>query len=161
MDEIVPKELPPDRVVETLALRKAKAVAQKYREGLVIGSDTIVAVDGIILGKPKDDEDALSMILKLQGRVHQVYSGVAVIEAASGKLICGHEVTDVCFRPISKEEALRYIESGEPKGKAGSYGIQGLAAVFVMGIKGDYFNVVGLPLFKLAGILKSFGVYLV
>lgn len=158
VDETIPERIRPDKIVETLALKKAQAVSQKYQGGIIIGSDTIVVLDDIILGKPLNDEDALNMLMKLQGRTHHVYSGVAVINVSTGEQQVTHDVTEVEFRPVSEDEAIRYIATGEPEGKAGSYAIQGLGAIFIKGIHGDYYNVVGLPLFKLAEVLHGYGI---
>lgn len=161
IDESTEKELPPVQIVETLALKKAQAVAHKYKEGLVIAADTIVVLDNAILGKPVNERDALDMLMSLQGRSHQVYSGIAVVDTAAGRTVTGSELTEVVFRAISLDEARRYIASGEPVDKAGSYAIQGRGAVFVKEIHGDYFNVVGLPIFKLDSILKTFGLQII
>ncbi|HEX3011221.1 MAG TPA: Maf family protein [Syntrophomonadaceae bacterium] len=158
VDETIAVGIKPDKIVEYLALKKARAVTQKYQDGFVIGSDTIVVLDDIILGKPGNEEDALNMLMKLQGRTHHVYSGVAVINVSTGEQQVTHDVTEVEFRSISENEAIKYIATGEPMGKAGSYAIQGLGAVFIKSIHGDYYNVVGLPLFKLAKILNSYGI---
>lgn len=158
VDETIAVGIKPDKIVENLALKKALAVTQKYQDGFVIGSDTIVVLDDIILGKPGNEEDALNMLMKLQGRTHHVYSGVAVINVSTGEQQVTHDVTEVEFRSISENEAIKYIATGEPMGKAGSYAIQGLGAVFIKSIHGDYYNVVGLPLFKLAKILNSYGI---
>lgn len=157
VDESILEGSVPEEVVRSLALKKANEVAHQYTEGLIIGSDTIVVLDDVILGKPVDDEDALRMLMALQGKTHAVYSGIAVIDAATGKNISGCEKTLVSFRTIDETEARRYIATGEPEGKAGAYAIQGLGAVFVREIQGDYFNVVGLPLFQLSSMLKTFG----
>jgi len=157
VEETIEDRLSPEETVKKLALRKAAAVASHYNQGLIIGADTIVVVDHAVLGKPNDSEDALAMLLSLQGREHSVYSGYAVIDAATGKTAVGYDHTTVVFRPIAEDEARRYIATGEPMGKAGAYAIQGLGAVFVKEIHGDYLNVVGLPLFKLAQTLKDFG----
>lgn len=162
VDEVVPEGIPPSKVVEVLALKKAKEVAIKYQEGLIVGADTIVVLDDKILGKPKDEDESLSMLLSLQNRKHKVYSGIAIVDGLTKTEISDHEVTEVEFRPIDKDEALRYINSSDsPKGKAGSYAIQGKGAIFVKRIDGDYFNVVGLPLFKLANMLSNFGIKIV
>lgn len=158
VDETIAVGIKPDKIVENLALKKSLAVTQKYQDGFIIGSDTIVVLDDIILGKPRNEEDALNMLMKLQGRTHHVYSGVAVINVSTGERQVTHDVTEVEFRSISENEAIKYIATGEPMGKAGSYAIQGLGAVFIKGIHGDYYNVVGLPLFKLAEILNSYGI---
>ena len=157
VDESVDTNLLPGQAAQALALRKAQTVASHHSQGLIIAADTIVAVDGTILGKPSDNRDALTMLLTLQGRGHNVYSGFAVIDAATQRNEAGFERTSVVFRPIDEAEARSYVATGEPMGKAGSYAIQGLGAVFVKEIHGDYYNVVGLPVFKLGQVLKTFG----
>ena len=132
--------------IQSIALSKAKSVAAKVDEDcIVIGADTIVAVDGRILGKPKDMAEAGEMLRCLSDRAHFVYTGFALIRKSDNKVQAGYEKTLVDFRPLSKEMIDAYIQTGEPLDKAGAYGIQGIGAVFVKGIKGDYSNVVGLP----------------
>lgn len=155
VDEGTPSGMP-DRLVESLALAKALDVAGRVSEGVVIGADTVVAVDGQILGKPADGGEAAAMLRKLGGRSHDVYTGLAVVDAASGRRKCQHVHTVVHFRALTESEIAAYIESGEPLDKAGAYGIQGRAAVFVSGIEGCYFNVVGLPLSRLWQMLREF-----
>jgi septum formation protein len=161
-DETVADELPPASVVETLARRKAAAVADALppgeRSGLVIGSDTIVVLNGRILGKPSDEADAARMLSVLQGRDHEVYSGVCVIHAESGKCVTSHRATRVWMKGLDQERIHRYIATGEPMDKAGSYAIQGIGATIVERIEGDYFNVVGLPLSLLSDLLEEFEV---
>ena len=157
VDETVDKSLRPLEVARELALRKARAVAPQYSQVLIIAADTVVVIDDRILGKPIDTNDALAMLITLQGREHDVYSGLAVIAAANQHTAASCEQTTVVFRPISEKEARAYIATGEPMGKAGAYAIQGLGAIFVKEIHGDYFNVVGLPVFKLAQLLHQFG----
>lgn len=152
------ENLGPAALVETLALKKASAVAGELDRGLVIGSDTVVVWRDRIMGKPRDREDALEMLSCLQGDEHSVYSGLAVINAGSGLTQVSHERTRVFFRPAGTEELLMYVATGEPVDKAGAYAIQGLGSVFVNGIQGCYSNVVGLPLARLARALKDFGV---
>ncbi|MTI81535.1 MAG: septum formation protein Maf [Firmicutes bacterium] len=156
----VPENFPPgmkaSRVVELLSERKARAVAVELNEGLVIGSDTIVTYNDEILGKPEDSGHAKEMLKKLQGTYHYVYSGVAVINAFSGKVAVSHQCTRVKIKPLTDNEIDKYIASGEPKGKAGAYAIQGIASLFIEGIEGCYFNVVGLPIKRLADLLKEF-----
>ncbi|HBV98762.1 MAG: hypothetical protein JL50_11585 [Peptococcaceae bacterium BICA1-7] len=148
----------PAWLVETLSLKKAGEVAGDMDRGLVIGSDTVVVWRDRIMGKPTDREDALEMLHCLQGDEHQVYSGLAVINCVTGAAHVSHGRTRVVFRPAGKEELEKYIDTGEPMGKAGAYAIQGLGSVFVEGIEGCYSTVVGLPLAKLARALKEFGV---
>lgn len=156
VSEDVPPDTEPYRVVELLAERKARAVADERSLGLVIGSDTIVAYQNKILGKPKDEAHAREMLHMLQGSTHDVYSGVAVIDCQTKRTIVTHQRTKVKFKSLSADEINTYIASGEPFGKAGAYAIQGLASVFIEGIEGCYSNVVGLPLERLADVLKRF-----
>lgn len=148
----------PAELVQSLALSKAKAVADGDREGLVIGADTVVVYNGKILGKPEGRQGAFDMLKALSGREHQVLTGIALVDKNSGKEYVTAEVTYVKFKELSYKEINAYIDTGEPFDKAGAYGIQGLASVFIEGIRGDYFNVVGLPIHRLAEMLKSFGI---
>lgn len=147
----------PVYLAEALALAKARDVADKERDGLVIGADTIVVLKGQVLGKPKDQEDALRMLQMLNGTRHEVISGVAVVDSLTGQEKSGHEVTEVTFRSLSEEQLRRYVATGEPMDKAGAYGIQGIGALCVQRICGCYNNVVGLPLTLLAEILEDMG----
>ena len=156
-EEIVDPALEPGQLVEQLSLQKAREVWEQSRpEDLVIAADTVVAIDGRVLGKPRDEEQAFEMLRALSGRQHTVYTGVTVCQ--NGRVVTGHEATRVQFRPLSEGEISAYIATGEPMDKAGAYGIQGRGAVLVEGIRGDYFNVMGLPLCRLAGMLRDFGV---
>ncbi|MFZ5592271.1 MAG: Maf family protein [Bacillota bacterium] len=144
---------PPARVVETLALRKAGAVARQLTTGLVIGADTVVVLEGRILGKPVDNQDALRMLSMLDGKTHSVFTGLAVVDAASGKSVVAHEETRVFFCAPDKRQLAEYAASEEVLDKAGAYAVQGRGARFVQRIEGCYFNVVGLPLALLNKIL--------
>ncbi len=135
----------PSKVVEALSLLKAKDVKKRHPEDCIIAADTVVACDNQILGKPVDEADALKMLMMLSGRKHQVYTGVTIM-SESGIANTFSECTEVTMYDNTKEQLLEYIESGEPMDKAGAYGIQGLGAVLVKEINGDYNNVVGLPL---------------
>ena len=154
----------PAETVEKLSLDKASAVAdllQAEKEPqLIIGADTVVACDGEILGKPSDREDAFRMLWKLQGQTHQVYTGVTLLlkKKHTWQAHTFSEKTDVQFYPVSREELLAYIETGEPMDKAGSYGIQGGFGIYVKGICGDYNKVVGLPVGRLVYELKKLGI---
>lgn len=165
-DETTPSDWTPDRVVEQLSLRKAQEVAGSLEaaEGvrrIVVGSDTIVALEGEIMGKPKDAEDAKRMLRLLSGRSHEVYTGVTCLEAGpGGKTITSHRVTKVRFRTLTEEQIGRYVATGEPLDKAGAYGIQEKGALLVDAIEGCFFTVVGLPLSLLAEMLEPFGVEL-
>ncbi|RXT14718.1 nucleoside triphosphate pyrophosphatase [Ammoniphilus sp. CFH 90114] len=156
-DESVEDGLKPAKIVELLAERKAADVASLYESGIVIGSDTIVVLGDKVLGKPNNEEDAFSMLSALQGTTHSVYSGLALIDANNGNRRVGHVETKVRMRPVSKDEILRYIATKEPMDKAGAYAIQGLGSIFVEGIVGDYFSVVGLPVQMMASYLEEFG----
>lgn len=158
VDETVSEDMEPAGLVEELSARKALEVSRELSRGLVIGSDTVVVWQGIIMGKPTGEADALHMLRCLQGSEHHVYSGLAVVDASDGRMICTHERTKVFFRSAGDDELKLYVNSGEPLDKAGAYAIQGLGAVFVSGIEGCYANVVGLPLFKLSSVLKKFSV---
>lgn len=139
--------------VERLAREKASASASQRLLGLVLGADTVVVVDGRVLGKPRDDDEAREMLRLLRGREHEVLTGVALVRAESKRLIVAHARTRVSFGAMSDAEIDRYVETGEPMDKAGAYAVQGRAALFIESITGDYWNVVGLPIrlvYKLA-----------
>ncbi len=149
----------PGDIVCALADSKAKEIYQQFSdepELLVIGADTIVVKDGVILGKPADDADAGRMLAMLSGASHQVYTGVALYANEGGVLQkkVFAESTEVCFCALSEAEIEAYIKTGEPADKAGAYGIQGRGGMFVTGINGDYHNVVGLPAARLYQELK-------
>lgn len=144
--------------IEMLALEKAIDVAKEItEEALVIGADTVVVLDKI-LGKPSSQQEARNMLQSLAGKTHQVISGISIIDTKTQRQCTAHQVTYVKMREYGVEEINNYIASGECWDKAGSYAIQGLGALFVEEIKGDYFNVVGLPLGLLNNLLKTFGV---
>lgn len=145
---------------EQLAYLKALDVSKRIEDSIVLGADTVVVCDGLVFGKPTDAEDAQKMLRSLSGREHNVITGVALINAASGDYICGHETTKVKFASLSEDEIRAYIETGEPYGKAGAYAIQGRAALFVESLDGCYSNVVGLPLRRLYIMLREFGIQL-
>ena len=149
----------PEETVKRLAKQKAENIAGEITDdAVVIAADTMVALDGQVLGKPCDEKEAYNMLKMLSGNTHQVYTGVAVIDTKSGRIINEYETTGVKFRTLLDEEIKAYIKSGEPMDKAGAYGIQELGALFIQGIEGDYFNVVGLPLCRLGRILKEMGI---
>ncbi|TYS51283.1 Maf family protein [Bacillus infantis] len=156
VDETFEPGMLPENVVMELSSRKAESVARKNPAAFVIGSDTIVFADGLILGKPEGRSEAFEMLTRLSGRVHSVYTGVSIITPQKSKVEY-YEKTDVEFWELTDDEKSAYIESGEPFDKAGSYGIQGLGATLVKRISGDYFAVVGLPLSRTARELKKAG----
>ena len=139
-----------------LSQAKAEEIAIKHPGSAIIGADTVVEVDGTILGKPRDEADASRMLRLLSGRDHSVYTGVTVM--GNGKTVSAFERTKVFFRPVTDREIEAYIATGEPMDKAGAYGYQGLASLFVEKIEGDYFNVIGLPLCLLGRMLAKLGV---
>ena len=150
-----PSHTPAD-IVESLSRRKCIEVAASHPEDLVIAADTVVAIDGHILGKPGSEEQATRMLTVLSGREHTVYTGVTV--SCHGRAVTEHEATRVRFRTLNPADIIRYIATGEPMDKAGAYGIQGYGCTLVEGITGDYYNVMGLPVCRLAKLLSRFGV---
>ena len=154
VEEVVPEGTAVAQIALCLAKQKAHAVAKEYPDEVVIGCDTAVIFEDTVLGKPKDKEDARRMMKALSGNVHQVVTGCAL--CCKGKCENFSCVTDVEFFELTDSEIEEYISSDEPYDKAGGYGIQGKASLFVKGIKGDYFNVVGLPVSELNRRLKSF-----
>lgn len=171
-EETVTKKEPADIVVE-LSEKKASGVAAQILSGkatdsrgmeispgelLILGADTLVFLDGKQMGKPSDASDAFSMLSRLQGKVHQVYTGVTIVVLKDGKIIkqkSFYEKTQVEFYPMTRDEIQEYIHSNEPLGKAGAYAIQGIGSKYVKRIEGDYNNVVGLPVARLYRELKT------
>ena len=132
--------------VKRLAQTKAETVAKGFSECPVVGADTVVVIEGEILGQPRDDEDARRMLRLLSGKWHEVLTGVALVRAGeTAQALVDHETTRVLFAEMSEDEIDWYVSTGEPRGKAGAYAIQGKGALFIKEIQGDYFNVVGLP----------------
>ena len=159
IDEHMDRSLPPDKLVEAISREKAAAAARDFDENaLIIAADTVVALDGAVLGKPRDEADAFAMLSALSGREHCVYTGVTVLRG--DRADTQHEETAVAFRELAPAEIRGYIATGEPMDKAGAYGIQGVGALLVRGIRGDYCSVVGLPVFRLGRMLAQFGVNL-
>ena len=158
-EENPPSGVGPGKTVEALSAAKAAEVAASADiEDVIIAADTIVWAFGRILGKPSSAEDAESMLRELSGNTHEVYTGVTVIRGET--TLTSHEVTKVTFRSISDGEIEAYINTGEPMDKAGAYGAQGIASLFVERIDGDFFNVMGLPVCLLGQMLKKQGVNL-
>ncbi len=154
VDETLPEGVSLGRAVELLALRKGQAVAGAEPDALVIAADTLVTLGSVVLGKPTGREDAARMLRLLSGRVHQVYTGVALLEGDRTNRF--HCVTDVEFSPLTEEEIRWYLSTGEPFDKAGAYGIQGYGARFIRGIREDFFNVMGLPVNELYRQIMQF-----
>jgi septum formation protein len=153
-DRSWPGAAEPRHGVRALALDKARRVAAKRRGAVVIGADTIVVLRGARLGKPRDAAEARAMLLRLHGRAHQVWTGIAVVR--DGEERTATECTEVLLAKLDEAAIDAYVRTGEPLDKAGAYGIQGMAAQFVRRIDGDYFNVVGLPLARLRQVLAEF-----
>ena len=151
-DETLPEGISPKDAVEYLSKIKAEAIDDN--ENIIIGADTVVALGNEILGKPSDDEDAYNMLSSLSGKIHSVFTGVTLKK--KDKIITFHSETEVEFYEITDEEIKNYIATGEHKDKAGSYAIQGFGGLFIKGIRGDYNNVVGLPVAELSRKIKEF-----
>ena len=153
IEEHLDSSLPVEQGIEQLAFQKAEDVFKKYPDAIVIGSDTMVVLAKERLGKPKDVQDAKAMLRRLSGQTHQVITGVAILY--DDKQVLFHECSDVTFYDLDDEMIDWYIDTKEPFDKAGSYGIQGYGKLFVKEIKGDYFNIVGLPVAKLYRTLQT------
>ena len=154
VEEKIDDGLTPAEVVRSLALQKAQAVADKNPEAIVIGADTIVVLDDVILGKPQSEENAVEMLTSLSGRSHTVYTGVALIKGDKVRNFC--EATQVEFYDLTKEDIDAYVATKDCMDKAGAYGIQTNGCVLIRKIDGDYFNVVGLPVSKVYRELRDF-----
>ncbi len=161
--QISPEGIKPDMYVQELAFLKAMTAAGahlKNSSSYIVAADTIVSIDGEILGKPQDENEAADMLSRLSGRTHTVYTGICVVRIKDGKSECRAASTGVTFKELSQELIWRYIRTGEPMDKAGAYGIQGLGSVLVEKIEGDFFNVMGLPSPLFAELMaEEFGVY--
>ena len=159
-EEAADPTAPPEELVKALSRAKAAEVAARCAESddVVIGADTIVVLDGAVLGKPKDADDAHRMLRALSGRTHTVFTGITVLRG--NECLCHAERTEVRFRTLTDAEIARYIATGEPMDKAGAYGAQGYASLFVEHLDGDFFNVMGLPLCALGKLLNDLGVNL-
>lgn len=158
IEERICADLPPHTVAESLAEQKARAVASRHRDALIIAADTFIVLDGDILGKAHTAQEAREMLARLSGRTHAVITGLVLLDTASGAMASDAVETKVRMKKMSAEGIELYVRSGEPIGKAGAYAIQGLGAVLIEGIEGDYSNVVGLPLGALAEGLRKFGI---
>ncbi|MEK7540947.1 MAG: Maf family protein [Patescibacteria group bacterium] len=157
-EEDMTLKMNPAKLAEHLSLGKARDVAKRYKDAIVISADTIVAVGNEVFGKPKTPERAKYMLEKLSGRAHSIITGFTIIDTKSSKQISNSVETKVYFKNLSEQEIDSYIATGEPLDKGGGYAIQGKAALFVEKIEGDYFNIVGLPILSLSEELKKFGI---
>lgn len=154
IDETVPQDIAPEKASEYLAIGKARAVAQAHPEDIIIGCDTVVILDGVIMGKPHDEKAAFDMLRSLSGHTHKVITGVCICK--NGREKSFSQCTEVDFYPLTDEEIRAYIATGDPMDKAGAYGIQSEGCILVKGIRGDFFNVVGLPVARLRRELEDF-----
>jgi len=146
---------PPDVQATNLARQKAEDIAQHYKGHLVLAADTVVALDGRVLGKPQDASDAIQMLTLLSGKTHDVFTGFALMRLSPEWSCTGVEQTRVHFRNLEQSEMMAYVETGSCYDKAGSYGIQDMSALFCDRIEGDFYNVVGLPITRIYSELKS------
>lgn len=148
-------KMSPKDLASSHALKKGRDVAKKFNDAIIISADTIVVLNNKILGKPNDAQDAKQMLQNLSGNIVEVISGIAVIDSANKKELQDYAITEVKMKKMSEKEINDYVKSGEPLDKAGAFGIQGKAAIFIEKINGCYFNIVGLPLFKLNKMLEK------
>lgn len=153
-DEYYPKSMPVEKIAQHLAGVKAEACLKQNVNDIVIGSDTIVVLDGRVLGKPQDTTDAKEMLRSLSGKTHEVYTGVCV--ASKSRVESFTVCSEVTFGHLTDKEIDLYVASGEPMDKAGAYGIQGLGCRFIKSVKGDFYAVMGLPANELYEVLKKF-----
>jgi septum formation protein len=164
VDEDTPDHWSPSQIVEGLSARKALAVKEELLSTddddscIIVGSDTIVVLNGKVMGKPRDVQEAEQMLRQLAGEIHEVYTGVTCIRVSDAKTVTTHRITKVKMRNLTADQISRYVATGEPMDKAGAYGIQEIGSLLVESIDGCYFNVVGLPVSLLAVMLEQFGV---
>ena len=159
-EEIMDAAMEAGELVKKLSAEKARDVEKRTgSDSFIVAADTVVVIDGEILGKPADEAEAAEMLRKLSGRAHTVFTGVALLKG--GTLLSDFEQTRVFFGPLSERKISAYIKSGEPMDKAGAYGAQGIGSVFIEKIDGDFFNVMGLPLYLLAKMFEKMGVSLI
>ena len=137
-----------------IAMKKASIASSWHGSSVVVAADTTVVVDQTLLGKPRDVPEATRYLQMLQGRSHEVITGVAIFDGATGNIVGGEELTRVRFAPMTDAEIAQYVASGEPFDKAGGYAIQGIGSLFITGIEGDYFNVVGFPVYRFRQLLR-------
>ena len=155
IQEVILENESPEDMVVRLAYEKAFDVAKRNTDRLVIGADTIVALDNEVLGKPKDQNEAYQMIKRLSNKTHKVITGISLINLKENKIIKDYVVSFVTFKDLSEDSIKDYINTNESLDKAGAYGIQGYGALLVKNIQGDYFNIVGLPISRLSDLLKN------
>jgi len=157
-EEDIPSGLEPHELAQKISLEKAKVVASKHQNVIVIAADTFIVFGGQILGKPHTEKEARKMLEAISGKSHSVITGFSIIDTSKNKTLSKSVETKIYLRKLTLAEIDAYVKSKEPLDKAGAYAIQGLGAVFVEKIEGDYFNVIGLPLSALTEALKEFGI---
>ena len=160
-EEDMTLNLTPTELAKFLSVGKAKAAMKNIKAGIIIAADTFVTADNKVLGKPKDEKDAKLILQSISGKVVEVITGFTILDAKTNKQISKAVVTKVFIKKLSEVETDNYIKTGEPMDKAGAFGIQGIGALLVEKIEGDYNNIVGLPLFKLTEALKEFDLDLI
>ena len=158
VDETAHPDEHPETFVQRIAIEKANAIASNHPDAWVLGADTVVVHEDKILGKPRDENDAFQILLRLSGQMHRVYTGFCIHQAENNLSVCRISITEVYFSPFSEQTAKAYVNTGEPRDKAGAYGIQGHGGVLVEKINGSYSNVVGLPLAEVIDELLHYGV---
>lgn len=155
-EEIIDKKLTVPQTVMSLSLQKATDVSNKVSDNaIIIGADTVVSYNGLVLGKPKNEDDAADMLKMLSGKTHSVFTGYTILRTTDNKIKTDYEESLVTFKNITDDEILNYIKTKEPYDKAGAYSIQGIASSFVTKLDGDYNNVVGLPIYSLSRYLYN------
>ena len=157
-EEEIDSELEPDEFVRQISIKKAKSVAVRHKNAIIIAADTIGVIGKKILGKPHTENEARKMLHEISGKSHLVITGFTVLDTATNKILSRTVNTKVYIKKLTKQEIDAYVKTGEPMDKAGAYAIQGRGAVIVEKIEGDYYNVMGLPLNALAEALKEFGI---
>src|SRR3989344_6268006 len=157
-DEDMTQNLEPKDLAKALSLAKAKDVAKRHKNAIVIGADSIITLNGKVLGKPHTEERAIEMLTELSGSIHSAITGYTIIDTDSGKIVSDAVETKIYFRKLTQDEIKNYVATGKPLDKAGAYAIQGKGALFVEKIEGDYYNIMGLPLSAVVEKLKEFGV---
>ena len=157
-EEDMSEKLPAHKLAQKLALGKAQDIAQKHKDAIIIGADTFVILGKEFLGKPRTSQKAREMLKKISGKKHQLITGIAIIDTKKNKIITDYEITEVWFKKLSKKEIENYIKIGEPLNKAGGYTIQGIGAIFVQKMNGNFDSAVGLPVGKVYEYLLKLGV---
>ena len=155
-DEDMTQNLEPKDLAKALSLAKAKDVAKRHKNAIVIGADSIITLNGKVLGKPHTEERAIEMLTELSGSIHSAITGYTIIDTDSGKIVSDAVETKIYFRKLTQDEIKNYVATGKPLDKAGAYAIQGKGALFVEKIEGDYYNIMGLPLTAVVEKLKEF-----